>query len=278
MDKVKVSVVIPALNEEKVIRRCLESIKAGTVQPEELFVVDGMSKDRTGEIAAQIGAKVLHNPERHAAGGRNVGILAAKGDVIVFTDADCIARSDWLEKITATFSEQKDLDGLSGIMLPCDSRSPIELFWSRVMLQEILPYPAESCYIKERTMCGAFITANCAYKRKLLLELKGFDVWFANNAEDVDLLWRALRHGARLQYRPDVVVSHSFPDNIKGMMKKNFRNGVSSSKLQKRYGNWLNFDKSLYQLLGKKIYGLMRNDHEAGMYCLQLTSHLSGKY
>jgi glycosyltransferase involved in cell wall biosynthesis len=278
VNQVTISVVIPTLNEEAFIGRCIEAIKSGTVQPDELFVIDGMSEDRTRDIAAEAGATVLLNPERHAAGGRNIGISHSSGDVVVFIDADCIAYTDWLEIIAARFCEQTDLDGLSGKMVPIEPRSRIESFWSHVMLQEILPYPAELCYIETRTMSGAFITANCAYRRKLLLELNGFDVWFANNAEDVDLLWRALEHGARLQYDPDVVVLHTFPDTLKGMMKKNFRNGVSSSKLQKRYGNWYNIDKYLYKTLGRHIIGVVRRDHEASLYCLQLSSHLMGKY
>lgn len=77
------------------------------------------------------------------------------------------------------------------------------------------------------------MTANCAYKRSLLVKVKGFNNWFANNAEDVDLCWRAIKSGARLMYIPDVQIYAHNVTTINGVAKKSFRNGYSSSKLQR---------------------------------------------
>ena len=107
----KISVVIPTYNEERWLPECLAALAAGTEQPYEVLVADGNSTDSTRKIARRFGAKVLCNPKGHAAGGRNVGILAAKGDVIAFLDADCIPELDWLAQIRAAF-EQEDIDGL----------------------------------------------------------------------------------------------------------------------------------------------------------------------
>lgn len=85
----KLSVVIPVYNEEKYIRDCLLSIMKGIRTPDELIVVDGGSTDRTVAIARELGAIVLSNPYRNAAAGRNIGIKAATGRVVAFTDGDC---------------------------------------------------------------------------------------------------------------------------------------------------------------------------------------------
>jgi hypothetical protein len=61
------------------------------------------------------------------------------------------------------------------------------------------------------------------------------------------------------------------------MLKKNFRNGVSSSKLQKRYGGWFQIDRRLYKTLFSNIAGLVTNKPHASLYCVQIAVHLLGK-
>lgn len=78
-------------------------------------------------------------------------------------------------------------------------------------------YKVEKC-----TLNDAFVTANCAYKKELLIRLDGFNEWFANNAEDVDLSWRALKSGARLMYIPAVQIYAHNVTTVKGVAKKAF--------------------------------------------------------
>ena len=89
--KRKVSVIIPAHNEEKYVVRCIRSIKraagyyGGKV---EIIVVCNRCTDKTAELAAANGAKVLHNEDRCIASVRNAGIAAASGDMIMTIDCD----------------------------------------------------------------------------------------------------------------------------------------------------------------------------------------------
>ena len=85
------SVIIPAHNEEKYIRRCIRSIrKAASAFQEnvEIVVVCNRCTDRTGKIAKKLGARVLTNEDRCIARVRNAGISEAKGEIIVTIDAD----------------------------------------------------------------------------------------------------------------------------------------------------------------------------------------------
>lgn len=272
------SVVIPAYNAAETIGRCLAAIKAGSRRADEIVVVDGGSTDGTGDIVRQAGARLFSNPHRHAAGGRNVGIQNATGEVVVFTDADCIPEPNWLARIAEEFENDPALQGVAGRMVALPPRTPIEAFWSKLYLSEILPYPDGPLEIDKRLFCGAFTTANCAYRKDLLVQLGGFDGWFGNNAEDIDLLWRAVAAGARLRYEPDIVISHPFPHTLKQMMSKNYRNGVSSSKIQKRYGRRFQMDTRLYRLLLRHMQGALRFRKDAHYHCVQLLAHLSGKY
>ena len=139
-------------------------------------------------------------------------------------------------------------------------------------------FPNEGYDVIEQTLNDAFVTANCAYRRKLLYEIKGFNNFFANNAEDVDLCWRALRHGAKLRYEPSIIIYAHNVTTVQGIAKKSFRNGVSSSKLQKVYGGKFNYDPNIYKMLGKNIVGLIKNEKDANLNCVELISHLAGKY
>ena len=274
----RLSVVVPTRNEADNIGRCVESIRSNTVQPHEILVVDGLSTDSTFGIAKSLGVEVHHNPARHAAGARNVGIREATGDVVVFTDADCVPRSDWLAEIRRAFETDAELTGLGGPIVASVPRTRIERFFGNVFLQEIMPFPQETLLIRRRVFRGAFLTGNCSYRRDLLLSLGGFDEWFGNNAEDIDLFWRAIDSGAKLLYHPAVVVSHPFPATINEMIRNNFRNGISSTKLQKRYGSRFQIDKKLYRALFSHVIALASGRDDAYLHCAQIASHLHGKY
>ncbi|MDP9257800.1 MAG: glycosyltransferase family 2 protein, partial [Actinomycetota bacterium] len=85
------SVVIPAFNAERTLGAVLEALAADPEGPDEVIVVDDCSTDRTAEIAAARGARVVEGTSvGYAGGARNRGWDAAAGDVVVFLDADAV--------------------------------------------------------------------------------------------------------------------------------------------------------------------------------------------
>lgn len=100
----KISVVIPAYNEENYIGATLESVKqADTHEWEmEILVIDGGSTDKTAEIAKKFGAKVVIIPHRGIGYTRQKGIENATGDIIIYTDADSIVPHDWITEHVKT--------------------------------------------------------------------------------------------------------------------------------------------------------------------------------
>lgn len=274
-----ISVVIPVFNEGKRIYNTLKAIYSGSIAPLEVIVVDGGSSDHTVSIIKKYYPEVilLRNPDRTAAAGRNIGIKKAKGDVIAFTDGDCIVDKDWLKNIKNHF-EENEIDGLGGRVINAPPENHYEEYWGNLAWNLIMSFPDASYEVKEKKLNDAFVTANCAYKKELLYRLKGFSKFFANNAEDVDLCWRAIDKGAKLIYVPDVVIYAHNVTTLKGIAKKSFRNGVSSSKLQKIYGGKINFDPNIYRMLGNNILGVIKQDKDAGLNCVELICHLFGKY
>lgn len=274
-----ISVVMPVYNEAANIISTLEALYSNTVLPDEVIVADGGSTDNTVQLIKERfpQATVINNPEKNAAAGRNEGIKKAHGDVIAFTDGDCIVDKHWIENISKAFSEH-EIDGLGGKVLIAPPINHIEEYWGNLAWKLIMNFGDEPYIVDRCKLNDAFVTANCAYKRSLLVKVKGFNNWFANNAEDVDLCWRAIRSGARLMYIPDVQIYAHNVTTVNGVAKKSFRNGYSSSKLQKKYGSKVNFDPNIYKMLGRNVVGFLRREKDAGLNILELTCHLAGKY
>src|SRR5436190_22360020 len=88
-----ISFVIPAWNEESVLRPTLEAVNGAArhlVEPSEVMVSDDSSADRTSEIARQHGARVVTVGQRQISATRNAGARAAQGDLLIFIDADTL--------------------------------------------------------------------------------------------------------------------------------------------------------------------------------------------
>jgi len=102
-----VSIIIPALNEERFIGETLQWLEASiqtwkSGEPEtsvEIIVVDNDSTDRTAELARSYDAKVVSEPVRNIARARNTGAKAASGEVLVFLDADTLVPPELLKRI-----------------------------------------------------------------------------------------------------------------------------------------------------------------------------------
>ncbi len=103
----KVSIIIPTLNEERMLPRCLESLEKQSFGDFEVIVVDSGSEDDTVAIARMHGAKVVFEPKLGFAVAKNFGAAEAVGEILVFTDADSLHPQDWLARIVAHFAHKE---------------------------------------------------------------------------------------------------------------------------------------------------------------------------
>ncbi len=115
----KISIVLPARNEEKFIARTLASLKDQTYKGDyEIIVVDNDSTDKTAEIARSFDVRVISaTKERNVFYARQTGADASKGDIIVQADGDTLYPRHWLEKIAKKFEEHPEAVALSGRFL-----------------------------------------------------------------------------------------------------------------------------------------------------------------
>jgi len=113
---IKISIVIPALNEEKLLAECLASLRNQDYRGEyEIIVADNGSTDDTAGIARKFGAKVVSCPERRGVFyARQAGADAACGEIIAQADADTIYPKDWLQRTANQFASHPEAVAVSG--------------------------------------------------------------------------------------------------------------------------------------------------------------------
>lgn len=197
---VSISIIIPALNEERMIGRCLESLAKLTFSRDrfEVLVVDNGSRDRTLEIAEsfhdRLKLRILQKPGVRISALRNLGARAAAGDILAFLDADCLAPENWLDRIF----ELAPADGIgvlgSNYLLPDDS-TWVGRTWHRY--QEA-PKSGEVSHVP---------AGDLIMRREDFLRLRGFDETIQTN-EDYELCERARKSGMQVRAFPGIGVVH----------------------------------------------------------------------
>jgi glycosyltransferase involved in cell wall biosynthesis len=111
----RISVIVPAYNEEKSLAECLLSLThQKTHFPYEIIVVDNRSTDRTAAIAKRYHVRVISEPRRGRPYARNAGLKAAHSPILAFTEADCIAPPRWIQTIGDFFGAHPEAAGVTG--------------------------------------------------------------------------------------------------------------------------------------------------------------------
>jgi len=187
--ELKISVVIPALNEEKYIESCLKSLTKQTVQPYEIIVCDGNSEDKTREIAKRYADKVILERKRSAAAERQRGANAAKGEIIAFIDSDTVAEKNWIKKIKEAFEKNHDVVAVYGKVLIRDG-SKVD----KILAKLFTPYTKFTELIGKPAVAGM----NMAVRKDAFQKIGGFNLNL-KTAEDIDLFNRLKKVG-RIKY------------------------------------------------------------------------------
>ncbi len=122
--KPSVSVIVTGKNAAQTLERCLRSIAAQQLCPREIIYVDGGSTDDSAKIARKFTSRVIEGSTKNPAQGRNAGIAFARGDILVFVDADCEIPNSWLSKAAELLLSNEKIGVVGGAYLP-DHPAPI---------------------------------------------------------------------------------------------------------------------------------------------------------
>lgn len=181
-----VSIIIPALNEEKNIKNCLLAIKGLTFAKNEyeIIVVDNGSKDKSAEIAKQCGVRVLTKINGTIGALRNHGVKYAQGDIIAFVDADCQVQDAWLRYALRYFEDPKV--AAVGSRLDHLASTWVSKCWSLMHHQKMMN--GEVNWVP---------SGNMVVRRKYYDEIEGFDEKLITS-EDYDLCLRLRSKGYKI--------------------------------------------------------------------------------
>jgi len=128
-DKLTISVIIVTLNRASMLEGALFSLVQQTRLPEEVIVVDNNSSDNTGEIVAnfkgRLNIKYILETKKGIPISRNTGVENASGDIIVFTDDDCVVDKEWLHYLVLPFLRDPSIGMVGGEILPWRSKGTI---------------------------------------------------------------------------------------------------------------------------------------------------------
>jgi glycosyltransferase involved in cell wall biosynthesis len=184
----RISVIIPAYNEERYIDRTLSSLcrardcaEAGGEASVEIIVVDNGSSDGTADLGESHGAKIVFEPVRSVATARNAGASAALGQVLVFIDADTLVPDMLLSRIAAAVKHKRCLGGSSQVRY-APTRRFIRWYLSAWRLLAKITGMAQGAV--------QFCTAE-AFRA-----IRGYDEGLYMG-EDVDFYWRLGRYARR---------------------------------------------------------------------------------
>jgi glycosyltransferase involved in cell wall biosynthesis len=226
----KLSVIIPAYNSEKTISGTLKSLMASDLPKAnfEVLVIDDGSKDATVKIARQFkSVKVYARKHGGPAVQRNFGAKNAKGDIVFFTDSDCVASRDLLRKVIEDF-QKNDIAGVGGVYKTLNKDS----FVARYVGYEI-GYRHE----KEGKYTDFLGTYCCAYKREIFLSFGGFDEKFlTSSGEDPELSFRISRTH-RLLMDKRLFVYHPHPATLSKYLKNQYQRAYWRVLMYKRFPN-----------------------------------------
>jgi glycosyltransferase involved in cell wall biosynthesis len=245
---VDVSVIIPVFNGGKTIRDCLEALKKQSFKGKiEIIVVDDGSKDSTREIVSEIkGVRLLKQEHKGPAVARNHGAKEAKGEIIIFTDADCIADSNMIEELVKPFKANKYVIGVQGSYRT--KQEELEAKFVQLEIEERYELMKKSQFID---FMGTYC---CAYQKKTFLKEKGFDESFPKaSGEDPELSYRIAKKGGRLVFKPQAFCFHTHPDTLKKYLKVKFFRAFYRVRLYRKHKEKIMKDSYTPQTLKVQI-------------------------
>ncbi|MDD5556448.1 MAG: glycosyltransferase [bacterium] len=225
-----VSVIVPARDAERTLEECLVSLVNLDYPREKLdiVVVDNGSNDRTGEIIRRFPVIAARQEERKSSyASRNAGLDIARGEIIAFTDSDCVTTRGWLRALVAGF-EDPAVGCCAGEILPYEKGGLVDEYLASVghmSHREMLAYEP-----LPRAM-----TANLAFRRLVFERCGPFDAGAISGGDSEMVIRMLTGTDYMVRYAGDAVVYHRHRTRLRPFMTQFIRYGWGEARLLHRY-------------------------------------------
>jgi len=252
MDQPFVSIIVPAYNAEATMDGCIKSLLAQSYPRDryEVLVVDNGSSDRTPDIIKSHPVRFFRETRiKSSYAARNAALPYAEGEILAFTDSDCVAEPDWLTEGVKSFTDEKVGCAAGGIKSPPASNY-IEVYLGR------------KDFLSQRESYKFFDflpfaqTANAFYRKMVLDRIGNFKSSWKSGG-DADLCWRMqLETDYKLDFNDNAVVLHNHRATLDELYRQFRTHGEGQAYLYKAYSAHLKrytFKQPIYILL--RLFG-----------------------
>ncbi|MDD3754251.1 MAG: glycosyltransferase [Methanobacterium sp.] len=236
-----IDIIVGVKNEEKHIKRCINSLQNQTILDINIIVVDGCSDDKTPEIVQKISktdnrVQLLQNPDEVISSARNIGLKASNAEYVAYLDGHCYVDADWLEILHNTFLNYQKRCNLAGVGSTYSSPPDDSLFGKSVAyaLQTFFggfgtAFTAHEKIVKVDTVAFAL------YKRSILEEEEITYDENMNQCEDTDFNHQLIKKEYILLKHPQALVYQYRRKNLKEFSRQMIDYGQGRSRLAKKY-------------------------------------------
>ena len=197
-----VTVIVCTYKGSATLVECLDSLLALEYPSVELILVNDGADIRVEELARAYEAiRYLAVEHGGLSSARNAGAAVARGEILVYTDDDCIAEPDWLKWIVKLFSEDPMIGAVGGPNIPPQAETATQ---ARVAAAPGGPVHVLLSDTRAEHLPGC----NFAVRKSVFDEVGGFNPVFRSAGDDVDFCWRVLAAGYELGFHPAAFVWH----------------------------------------------------------------------
>ncbi len=220
-----VSVIVCSYNGGRTLAACLDSLSKLNYPDYEVILVDDGSTDDTAHIAAQFPqVRYIHQSNHGLSHARNTGAAAARGEVLAYTDSDCIADVDWLYYLIGTLVSG-DYAGVGG-----PNVTPPAQNWVQACVAAAPGGPSH--VLLTDTVAEHIPGCNMAFYRWAFESVGGFDAEYHKAGDDVDFCWRIQQAGWVIAFSPPAIVWHYRRFTLRAFLKQQDGYGEAESLLR----------------------------------------------
>lgn len=266
-----ISVIIPAYNAQKTIKKCLDSILASNYDKNlfEVIVVDNNSFDETASLIKSYENVIyLKETTQGRSFARNSGAKIAKGSLLAFVDSDVFIEKDWLKYLSEGL-KRDDVGGGQGRIIPCDQDGQVSLNRFRIR-QQTESTSGTNIILRLMYIESPMVnSAACMYRKEAFMFVGGFDV-LLDRHEDIDLSKRVSLAGYELCAQTKAIANVEYHgEGWKSYFIRSFSEGLTKESYNKKWQQYFSSIPAKVETSAPKKKGLIPDSLRLNYYLVK---------